>query len=445
MNPFDASALECALALPGAEVTLVSMGRPEVAELLHRLARLGAQRAVLLTDPLFAGSDTLATSYVLSLAAQKLRPDLILCGRQSVDSETAQVGPCLAALLGLPVVTGAMELDCAAGKARCLTRSGSESVTLPALITVERGYKLRFPSLRARACQVEVWSAEKLGADSARCGLRGSPTRVLRTYESAMGRRKCTFITPGELSGCIEQALQASRLPAAPQAAKRKLPAVWIVGPEPEEMARAVAETVRLIPRQSPQKIAALAREEKPQAILWDSGPWGRRAAPQAAALLQTGLCADCTLLETDGESLFMYRPAGGGSLTAKIVCRTSPQMATVRTTRQESGQVMVAVGAGAASALPQIRRFVRENGYSLAASRALVDQDVLPYQCQVGLTGKSVCPAVYIACGISGAVQHTCAIRQAGTVIAVNADRNARIFAYADYGIVGDCAEIFG
>ena len=81
--------------------------------------------------------------------------------------------------------------------------------------------------------------------------------------------------------------------------------------------------------------------------------------------------------------------------------------------------------------------------GATLGASRGLVDMGIASYEMQIGLTGKSVNPKIYIACGISGAVQHTCAIEQAGTIIAINKDRNARIFEYADYGIIGDIKEV--
>lgn len=446
LNPFDASALECALQISGASVTLLSMGREEVAEMLRSLTRLGAAHAVLLTDAAFAGADTLATAYALSLAAKRLNPDLIICGRQSVDGDTAQTGPCLAALLGLPVLTHVLELQGASETGvRCRTRFGEESAALPALLTVERGYTLRFPRLRSQPAEVERWNAANLGADLTRCGLRGSPTRVLRTYENTVGRRKCRFVTPAELPGILKQALRTPRciLPSAGSA--QKLPEVWAIGEEPVSMARTIAKRVRVIERQPPDKIAALARAEQPTAIFWDTGLWGRRAAPQAAALLQTGLCADCTALETDGERLFMIRPALGGNVTARIECRTAPVMATVRGAAEaNAADVIVAAGGGAAAALPLLRTWTERHGYALAASRIAVDQGMLPYECQVGLTGRAVNPVVYLAVGVSGAVQHTCGFEQAGTVIAVNTDKSARIFDYADYGIVGDCAEVF-
>ena len=146
-----------------------------------------------------------------------------------------------------------------------------------------------------------------------------------------------------------------------------------------------------------------------------------------------------------------MYRPAFSGNIIAKIGCVTRPQMATVRTATEDSTEVICAVGKGAGAALPLIEDYIgrrnREKGphFELAASRLAVDSDLLPYEKQVGMTGKTVSPPVYLAVGISGAVHHIAGMKQSGTVITVNPDRNAPIFAYADYGIVATAEEVFG
>lgn len=277
-----------------------------------------------------------------------------------------------------------------------------------------------------------------LGADPEQCGLKGSPTRVLKTRQCQTGRRHCRFIRLEQLDGAIEAALKKPREDPAEETSLPggKLPEVWCIGTGPLEWANRIAERVRILEEGTPSCLAAQIRQETPDVVLWDGGLWGRRTAPQVAALLRTGLCADCTALETDGESLRMVRPAFGGNLLATISCRTKPQMATVRPSSPVSEQVIVGVGAGAASQFAQIRDWARQKGYGLAVSRPLVDKGLAPYDWQVGLTGRTVRPAVYIAVGISGAIQHTCAIEQAGTVIAVNPDKNARIFDCADIGI---------
>jgi electron transfer flavoprotein alpha subunit len=159
--------------------------------------------------------------------------------------------------------------------------------------------------------------------------------------------------------------------------------------------------------------------------------------------MLQTGLCADCTALETDGKDLFMYRPAFSGNVIAKIRCVTRPQMATVRTTLNDVAEVMLAAGKGVRENYDKVKELAEKYNAELAASRGLVDIGFAPYEQQVGLTGKNVSPKVYIAAGISGAVHHIVGMQQAGTVIAINPDKDAPIFEYADYGILADINDI--
>jgi len=147
-------------------------------------------------------------------------------------------------------------------------------------------------------------------------------------------------------------------------------------------------------------------------------------------------------LLETDGKDLYMYRPALSGSVIAKIVSCTKPAMATVRTT-QNASDVVVAAGYGARDFLDLVKAFADKIGADMATTRKAVDNDILPYNMQVGLTGKTVSPPVYIAVGVSGAVHHIAGMQRAGTVIAINPDKDAPIFDYADYGILGDAREV--
>ncbi|MDK2919322.1 MAG: hypothetical protein PWQ37_2055 [Candidatus Petromonas sp.] len=445
LNPFDACALETALRIENADITVISMGRPQVADMLKSLTRLGIARAILLTDNAFAGADTLATSYTLSLAIKKISPDLVICGRQSVDGDTAQVGPSLSQMLGFSLITNVMKInriDNRDNKIYCLSRMGEESVKLPALITVERINTLRFPSIRAKTKEVEIWTAEDIGADKDRCGLTGSPTRVLKIYESSLGKRKCTFIEPRELLSVINKSRHKDRHGIKLKQSDKKFDEIWIVGEELKEIGLTIADKVKVIDRQPAARIAELAKRYNPKVILWSADLWGRRNAPIAAAILQAGLCADCTHLETDGEKLYMYRPAYGGSLMAKIECRTYPQMATVRTVMESMDEIIVAGGKGVKDCFDLIRDFANKIGAGIGATRGLVDMGIAPYEMQIGLTGKSINPKVYIACGISGVVHHTCAIEQAGTIIAINIDKGARIFEYADYGIIADVRE---
>ena len=126
LNIFDQSALESALSIDNSDVTVLSMGPENTAGRLQSLTRLGVKRVILLSDKMFAGSDTLATSYVLSEALKKIDYDIILCGRQTTDGDTAQVGPCTAAMLGIPPVTNvSIRATVSSDKYRLLTETMS--------------------------------------------------------------------------------------------------------------------------------------------------------------------------------------------------------------------------------------------------------------------------------------------------------------------------------
>lgn len=196
INPFDTYAIEEALRLRqklGGRVTALSMGIPSVVTLLLETLSLGVDQAVLLSDRKFAGADTLATAYALACGVRKIGAfDLIICGKQATDGDTAQVGPSLAEQLGLPHVTYVRAiLQVTANTILCsrLTDDGDETVelTLPAVITVVKEINVpRLPSIaslrKAQAASVTIWSAADVMADSSRIGILGSPTQVLRTF-----------------------------------------------------------------------------------------------------------------------------------------------------------------------------------------------------------------------------------------------------------------------
>ena len=330
-----------------------------------------------------------------------------------------------------------MKVSCKDNTVFADTRAGDEESHLPALVTVERGYVLRFPSIFSKVGEVATIDNTKLNCDISKCGLAGSPTRVLEAFENESGKRKCKFISKSELIPLIEKLMKQERFEINKSANCAKLKRVWAVGEEVLEKAREIAEEVILIDKLTPEEIAQKAKEEKPDVILWNADLWGRKNAPIVAAMLDTGLCADCTMLEADGNDLIMYRPAQGGNITAKIKCLTKPQMATVRT-KSESSDIIVSGGKGIAENIERLEELAIMLSAEVGASRGLVDMNKMPYDRQVGLTGKTVSPKIYIAIGISGAIHHTCAIEGSGTIIAINPDKDARIFEYADYGIVG-------
>lgn len=461
INPFDACAYEAALQIPNAEVILLSMGPEKSKEFLFALTRLGAKNAYLLCDRAFAGADTLATSYALSLAVKKIEPDLVICGRQTIDGDTGQTGPSLSVQAGLSLITNVMKIVSTDGSITCQTRnSGEQTASYPALITVERINHLRLPSIRSKCTEVVLWNAEDLGADVNRCGLKGSPTKVMTSFQNEEGKRRCRFVDASMLDALVEEGLKKEKdriLPSLTDGSKLKK--VWIVGEKCREMAETISDDITFIDRTMAERqgdefimdFVKQIRDAEPTAVLWDSDAWSKSTAPRVAAVLQTGLCADCTALETDGEHLYMYRPAFSGNIIAKIGCVTTPQMATIRTMTEGNADVICAIGKGAKMAQKSVEQYVEKKNaegktyWETAASRLAVDSEMLPYEKQVGMTGKTVSPPIYIAVGISGAVHHIAGMKQAGTVIAINPDKKAPIFDYADYGIVATAEEVFG
>lgn len=199
VNPFDKNALEAAVQLKeahGGTVTVISMGPEQAKEALKECISVGADKAVLISDRLFGGSDTYATSYILSTAIKKLGNfDLILCGKQAIDGDTAQVGPAIAEHLGLALLTYAAKIEVKDNKI-CINRETDEGyevieANFPVVCTVVKSInEPRFPTIKskmsANKAKIEVLTAADLsGINPTKIGLKGSPTRVKKTFVPA--------------------------------------------------------------------------------------------------------------------------------------------------------------------------------------------------------------------------------------------------------------------
>lgn len=195
MNPFDRQALEAALMLKdkeGAKVTVLTMGLPQATDILKEAIAMGADDGILLSDRALAGSDTLATSIALAAAVKHISGyDLVMCGKQAVDGDTAQVGPEMAEHLGIPQITGALKVDFADGKFVVVRENESSVQTLacvaPLLVTVTRAEKEpRFASIKgkmkARKAVIPTLTVADLAIDTKLVGLSGSPTKVKRVF-----------------------------------------------------------------------------------------------------------------------------------------------------------------------------------------------------------------------------------------------------------------------
>ncbi len=196
INPFDTYALEEGIRIRekcGGGVTVLTMGPPQAEQALREAIAMGVDSGVLLSDKAFAGSDTLATSYALSRAIRQMgRFDLVICGKQAIDGDTAQVGPGIAEMLGIPFIAYVRKIEeIREGyiRAERLMETGYQIIemSLPSLITVVKEInEPRLPSLRgmlkAKKTNISVWDVEKLGGDTGRFGLDGSPTQVIRIF-----------------------------------------------------------------------------------------------------------------------------------------------------------------------------------------------------------------------------------------------------------------------
>lgn len=234
--------------------------------------------------------------------------------------------------------------------------------------------------------------------------------------------------------------------------------------------------------------VARVVREFRPAILLLGATMWGRELAPRLARRLGTGLTADCTALAVDEDEkiLLQTRPAFGGNVMATIATRYSrPQMATVRPgvmapcacpgncaeivrfdaavatsvspvilkvvrearqrVRLSEARVIVAGGRGSGGekGFELIEKLAQSFGGEVAGTRIAVEEGWLPVERQVGQTGQTVRPELYIACGISGAIQHRAGMHDSRYIIAINQDSRAPIFSVADWGIVGDLHKV--
>jgi electron transfer flavoprotein beta subunit len=216
VNPLDTYALEEGIRLKehyGGRVTTISMGPPQAEEILREAISTGADQAILLSDSAFASADTLATAYTLAQAIKKINDfDLVICGRQTLDGDTGQVGPELAEMLGLPFVayvSKVEEIKDGYLRVQRMVEDGHEIIetTLPAVITVVKEINVpRLPSLRglarAKSARIPAWTAQDLEVDLNMVGRAGSATWVVKIFFPQRVHR--AEVLPGNVETQVE-------------------------------------------------------------------------------------------------------------------------------------------------------------------------------------------------------------------------------------------------
>ena len=544
---------------------MLTMGPPGAREGLVTCLALGGDRGVLVTDRALAGSDTLATARALALALGREGPDLIICGRNSTDGETGQVGPEVAELMGLPHVSHVRRLELSADRrvavVERITDEGSQTLEceLPAVICVTEGVAPElFPNRQqmeeGAAKPVEEVGCAELSGDASLFGAEGSPTWVNEIRLVEPNRLGVTLqeVAPEDAAGQITEAVRGrlaelesgagfsqqgqgagEALPRYPGGRERS---IWVVaenardglahvtfemlgkareltavtrsevaavvirggaGEYAASLAAAGADRVMALDnaglgpvfgRGVGEALAAAVARERPYAVLFAATADGRDLAARLAARLGLGLTGDAIDLEIDDDGpLLQLKPALGGNVVAPILSKTLPNMVTLRPGllalapadegaaavletlpaaplpdgardvrlvgeefREDAeglalarARVVIGLGMGVgAENVAGLVEAARSMGASVATTRDVVHAGWLPQQLQVGISGRTIAPTVYIAVGIRGAFNHTVGLQRAGIIIAVNQNRRATIFRSADFGVVGTWQE---
>lgn len=522
-------------------VCVITLGPPAAEDTLREAIAWGMARGVettgvLLTDPAFAGSDTLATARALAALIEREGPfDLILAGRNSVDADTGQVGPELAALLDLPFATGVrhLSLEDRTLHLRCEHDDGWVQARVDLPVVLSTAERLIDP------CKVEPEGRAEVPAELIRIraagdvgngpwGQAASPTRVGRvrileserlrhvlagaTLPEQVRRAMEIMVARGALDPALDHATDLGLLPEPNPSATRtigvlvepdraaasrellgaaaslggRVVALVVEPPDPDQLGAWGADAVVHLRGAAVEEDIAVGctswvREVEPWAFLAPSTVWGREVASRVAAVTGAGLTGDAVGLELDADRLTAWKPAFGGQLVAAIHADSATQMATVRAgmlpemqprvhratvnelavsprgrlhvlarTRDDDldllaeASVVVGVGQGVApEEYPLLDPLRDALGAELAATRKVTDRGWLPRARQIGITGRSIAPRLYLLFGASGKFNHMVGVRAARTVVAVNADPEALVFDAADIGIVGDWREV--
>ncbi len=529
----------------GGSCTVFTLGPPAAEDSLREAVAWGADRGVHICDPAFAGSDTLATARALAAVLRIKGPfDLILTGRNSVDADTGQVGPCLAELLDLPFLGGVKVLAIEGGTVSATCEQDDRTIeartSLPAVLSCAE--RLCDPSKVAPegraavdADRLELVTAADVGDGP--WGQLGSPTVVgeLRVYddsrpcvrlEGPIGQQVREAVELLDAAGVLAGAAHHEPLapvadgapgtgpligvliePGRPRVSWELLGAAATLAaesggrvvafglaadqPDADELGRRGADELTVVQGAGPGSLvesdvaAALAdwcAVQHPWAVLAAGTMWGREVAARVAGRLDAGLVGDAVELTTEGDRLVAWKPAFGGKVVAAITSSSPTQLVTVRPgvlglgaaragrpvpttvvsigsrglTEVLSSQIedemdelaaagsVIGVGRGIAPhdyvQLDPLRRVL---GAELAATRKVTDVGWLPHARQVGITGRSLAPQLYVAIGMSGKFNHMVGVRRAAFVLAVNSDPDALVFGCCDAGIVGDWREV--
>lgn len=527
INSFDKRAVEEAVRIKetlGWETGVATMGPPQAREILNDSLRMGIDRAYLITDRAFGGSDTLVTSRILAEVVRHIKPDLVLMGKYSLDGETSQVPPEVAVMSGYSFKSSISKIQIEDGNKACIVQHENEHgltdyrIKLPAVLSVsEKINRARRPddNVPQMYDQIEVLDSASLNVDIV--GKRDSPTVVTGTEKIESGREvefldysDSVFETIIEVieredAESSEDSITAGNL-------EKDRDSIWGIALDDPDTSLEIAAKITAIAGENslnavmagninPDKLAGMSsslyyhidedesdafaaelikliESEKPIHIVFPSTVMGREVAAAIAARLGLGLTADCIDLQVRDGQLIQYKPAFGGGIVASIISKTTPKMATVRPgmfrlrksygkfnvrkveasaksgveklgfepvptdfkpLRDSDTVLGVGKGLGNRNGMKAVLDLASRLSASVGGTRPVVDMRWMPRQQQVGITGFSISPRTYLSLGVSGQDNHVVGIRYAKKIIAVNTDRDAPIFRYADIGVIAD------
>ena len=520
----------------GGSCTAITLGPTSADTVLREAILCGCAGGIHVSDPAFAGSDTLATARALAAALERCGPwDLVLCGRNSVDADTGQVPAQLAEMLGLPLLTGARQLEVDGDTIHALLEHDDEwvrvEVDLPAVVSCAERLcdpcKVKNPEAWATVDPALIALLDAADLGPVPWGADGSPTRVGRTrlLEVERAGERLDGVGPGQVDRVVEVlrargAFDADIDGPADEVARpvgdgdggdvvvlgepgrhrmnsellgagaglaaaiggRCVMSIDVVDDWEALSGQGVDKVLRHAGTIGAEDVAGMLESrlnrDSTWAVLAPGTAWGREVAARLATRLGAGLTGDAIGLEARDGRLVAFKPAFGGQMVAEITCTSAVQMATVRPgilpglrprpngpfaiehldavvgsrTRiierhrdddrdlLANATIVIGVGAGVdPTDLPEIEAHAAAIGAELCATRRVTDAGWMPRARQVGITGHSIAPRLYLAIGTSGKFNHTVGVRSAGTVVGINPDPDCDLWSACDIGMVGD------
>ncbi|TKC33773.1 hypothetical protein EI555_018716 [Monodon monoceros] len=472
MNPFDEIAVEEAVRLKekgaATEIVAVSCGVSQCQETLRTAMAIGADRGILVETN--EELQPLAVAKLLKALIDNEQPGLVILGKQAIDDDCNQTGQMLAALADLPQATFASKVEIAGDKA-AVTREvdgGLEtlSLTLPAVITADlRLNEPRYVTLpnimKAKKKPLDTVKPEDLGVD------------VAPRLKTLKGATLNTVTAAAACGGDVHVLVAGHNAGAAAQQASQIAGVAKVIHADGASLAHGLAENVAA-------QVLALhgSGAGNYSHILFPATASGKNVAPRVAAKLDVAQISDITKVISADT---FERPIYAGNAIATVQSADAVKVITVRTTGFDAaaatgGSAAVETAAAAADAgkssyvgseiaksdRPEltaakiivsggralgskekfdevITPLADKLGAAIGASRAAVDAGYAPNDLQVGQTGKIVAPQLYIAAGISGAIQHLAGMKDSKVIVAINKDPEAPIFSVADYGLEAD------